>query len=136
MKRPPEELRLVSASLRRLRTEHQWTQQDLAKKSGIPQATIAKYESGRREMRAKALSAFAAAFGVSPGEIDPSFGPNGSGPSPAIARAPPDARRGPCDCSEDACRIARAYDRLSPEGKREVERCVLDNLVRHHSQAG
>lgn len=40
----------VQRSMRRLRKEKKWTQEQLGKKLGVDQATISNYESGKTDM--------------------------------------------------------------------------------------
>jgi transcriptional regulator with XRE-family HTH domain len=52
-----------------LRKRHRWTQLQLADRSGMPQGSISKIESGTGGVDLDTLSRLAAAFGVHPGDL-------------------------------------------------------------------
>ena len=61
-----------AAAVRRLREALGLSQEELGKRSGVSQTTIALLESGKQPT-AKKLPQLAKALGVPPGEIDPEF---------------------------------------------------------------
>jgi transcriptional regulator with XRE-family HTH domain len=61
---------LTMSTLAELRNQSFLTQEDLAKKAGVGQSTIAKIEQGESRPRHKTARALALALGVSPNEID------------------------------------------------------------------
>jgi len=64
----PEDLTVFT--LAELRNQSFLTQEDLAKKAGVGQSTIAKIEQGESRPRHKTARALAEALGVEPGAID------------------------------------------------------------------
>jgi ribosome-binding protein aMBF1 (putative translation factor) len=62
----------VSARIRELRTQRGWTQEDLAKKSNLPQSHISRLEAGKHSPSSMTLEKLAKAFDVNIGELDPS----------------------------------------------------------------
>ncbi len=60
---------VVGASIRRLRIDRGWTQNDLARRIGIDPVSVSKYERGRYEPTLRVLIDFADAFGVSLDEL-------------------------------------------------------------------
>lgn len=58
------------ATIRELRTERGWSQQDLAVKLEVTSSTVYNWERGRFEPTASKFKALALAFGVSMDSID------------------------------------------------------------------
>ncbi len=61
---------LAVPTLAELRNRSFLTQEDLAKKAGVGQSTIAKIEQGESRPRHKTARALATALGINPAEID------------------------------------------------------------------
>lgn len=61
---------LAPSALSVVRRSHGLTQEDLAKKAGVGQSTIAKIEQGESRPRHKTARALATALGIEPSEID------------------------------------------------------------------
>ena len=60
----------IELNIRELREKKGWTQQELADKAGLYQATISNLESGRsRRIEFDKLDAIAEALGVQPGDL-------------------------------------------------------------------
>lgn len=57
-------------TIRQLRDEHGWTQQDLAVKLGVSLATVYNWERGKYEPRASQFRALGLVFGVPMESID------------------------------------------------------------------
>jgi transcriptional regulator with XRE-family HTH domain len=57
-------------TIRQLREERNWTQQDLAVKLGVSLATVYNWERGKYEPRASQFRALGLAFGVPMESID------------------------------------------------------------------
>ena len=66
--------RLLRKTLRQLRAEQNWSQDDVAVRLGISQSAIASWELGRRVPRPARRQRLADLFGVGVGEI--AFGPS------------------------------------------------------------
>ncbi|HEY8743607.1 MAG TPA: helix-turn-helix transcriptional regulator [Chloroflexota bacterium] len=72
------------STLAELRNQSFLTQDDLAKRAGVGQSTIAKIEQGESRPRHKTARALAEALGVEPGAIDwPAGNGKGAGDSTA-----------------------------------------------------
>lgn len=56
-------------NLRRLRLERFWSQEELAKRAGFSQVTIARYENAVTAPLGRSVRALAAALGVEPQEL-------------------------------------------------------------------
>jgi ribosome-binding protein aMBF1 (putative translation factor) len=65
------ESRQERQTIRRLREQKGWTQQELAQKSGLPQSHISKLETGLHSPSNRTLVTLAKALEVEPAEIDP-----------------------------------------------------------------
>ena len=61
--------RAFGAVLRRLRDDHQMSQEDLAAESGVGRSFIARMETGKRQPTITTLVRLAKAFGVAPSAI-------------------------------------------------------------------
>ena len=55
--------------LREVRLRKVLTQEELAQRSGVAEATISRIESGQQEARISTVRKLAAALGVEPGEL-------------------------------------------------------------------
>jgi len=62
----------ISKRIKTLRSEKNMTQQDLSRKSGIPQPYISRLERGEHSPSAKTIRRLATALGVEPKDLDPS----------------------------------------------------------------
>lgn len=58
-------LRAIGRRIRQLRTEHGWSQENLAEKSGLHRTYISTLEQGQRNIAALNLRRLATAFGIS-----------------------------------------------------------------------
>lgn len=102
--------------IRKLREEKGLTQEELAKILGISRATLASWETGRREPDFETTSKIAEFFGVS---IDYLLGrtnnpaPNGSG-KPSLEE----------EFSEIANVLRRSGKKLTPEDKKRIARII------------
>ena len=56
--------------LRRLRSQHGWTQGELARRAGVRRSSISSYEAASKRPSAPALAAFARALGVPPEQLE------------------------------------------------------------------
>lgn len=93
--------------VRELRLRRGMSQKELAEASNISQATISRLEAGRvRELKAEAIKRLSSALGVT---TDYLLGQTSHLEGEAIVRSDPTARY-----------IFRGYEKLSPEGKKEV----------------
>lgn len=61
----------VSTKMRELRQAKGWTQQDLAKKTGLPQSHISRLEAGQHSPSFTTVNRLASAFGVEITVLDP-----------------------------------------------------------------
>lgn len=59
----------IAENIKRLRTEHEWTQEQLAKKVNVTRATVTQWETGWSQPRMGAVQRLAGAFNVSVSEI-------------------------------------------------------------------
>ena len=59
----------VGQTIKRLREEHNLTQMQLAKMSGVPQSSLSLFETGEREISLTYATRLASALGVSPLEL-------------------------------------------------------------------
>ena len=59
----------VADAIKRLREQRDWTQNDLAIKSGLAKITIEKYEAGERVPNLDSYEKLSAAYNLSPGGI-------------------------------------------------------------------
>jgi transcriptional regulator with XRE-family HTH domain len=59
----------VAANVRRLRGLRGWTQKELAKRTGVTEGEMGKFESGRRALRTGTIARLAAALGVEVHEL-------------------------------------------------------------------
>ena len=64
----------VGDKIQKLRAEKKWTQEDLAKKSGLPQSHISRIERFKLSPSRRTIERLAKAFGVSVGTLDPTVG--------------------------------------------------------------
>ncbi|MDX3965529.1 MAG: helix-turn-helix transcriptional regulator [Bradyrhizobium sp.] len=62
--RDSKAIQVLAANLKRLRREHELTQQQLSLKTGIDQAAISLIENGRSNPTVLMLESLAAAFGI------------------------------------------------------------------------
>ena len=62
----------IGEQVRMLRNERGWTQQELARLSGLPQSHISRIEKGRLSASAMTVDRLAKAFGVEVSKLDPS----------------------------------------------------------------
>jgi len=60
----------VGAELRAARARRGWSREQLAERSGIPAATLRRYEDGTRSIPVDTLSAVVAELGLSVADID------------------------------------------------------------------
>lgn len=56
-------------NIKKFRKERQWTQEDLAKRTGYERSMIAKIESGNVDLTQSKIDVFASAFGVTASEL-------------------------------------------------------------------
>lgn len=63
--------RWVATTIKQLRTDRDWTQEELAKRSGLPQSHISRIEQEKISPSHKTIDKLAKAFGVCPNQIDP-----------------------------------------------------------------
>ena len=68
---PGEWKKFVSARVRQMRGERDWTQKQLAKKSGISQSHISRIEGQSLSPNRKTITKLAKAFGVEISDFDP-----------------------------------------------------------------
>ena len=61
--------RTPGQTIKALRELHEWSQVDLAQKTGISQATISSLETGRTALGAERAKVIAKAFNIYPGVI-------------------------------------------------------------------
>lgn len=61
----------VGGKIQELRAEKKWTQEDLAKKSGLPQSHISRIERFKLSPSRRTVERLAKAFGVPVGTLDP-----------------------------------------------------------------
>lgn len=59
----------ISENIKRLRTEKDWTQEQLAEKVNVTRATVTQWETGWSQPRMGAIQRLAGAFGVSVSEV-------------------------------------------------------------------
>lgn len=59
----------ISANIKKLRTDRDWTQEQLAEKVGVTRSTVTQWETGWSQPRMGAIERLAAAFGVSVSEM-------------------------------------------------------------------
>ncbi len=59
----------VATQLRKLRNARDWTQKELARRSGVSHGYIARLEIAMQEPSLKVLEKLAAAFGITVGEL-------------------------------------------------------------------
>jgi transcriptional regulator with XRE-family HTH domain len=69
--------RQVGNTVRRLRSQRTWTQQQVAGAAGIPRAALSAYERGRRLPTAPVLASLLAALGCAEDDFSRHFGPFG-----------------------------------------------------------
>jgi ribosome-binding protein aMBF1 (putative translation factor) len=63
----------IGTVIRQRRKARRMTQQDLAKKAGLPQSHVSRIECGQHVPSDLTIEKFAKALGVKPSEIDPGF---------------------------------------------------------------
>ncbi|HEX7680816.1 MAG TPA: helix-turn-helix transcriptional regulator [Thermoanaerobaculia bacterium] len=62
------------AHVRELRYAHDWTQEDLAERSGLNVVQISHLEGGRNEAKISTILRLAKAFGITPSKLLKPFG--------------------------------------------------------------
>jgi len=62
------------AHVRELRHAHDWTQEDLAERSGLNVVQISHLEGGRNEAKISTILRLAKAFGITPSKLLKPFG--------------------------------------------------------------
>ncbi len=65
--------RWLARRVRKLRLKRGWSQHELARRSGLPQSHISRLENAKHTPTYLTIEKLARAFGVSPGELDPSL---------------------------------------------------------------
>jgi len=100
--------------LQMLRGRKGWTQERLAKESGINRNSLACYETDRNRPSSKALRKLAFSLEVKPADLDPELAPVFTPPEP------------PADC---ICRNLRAIDRLAMEKLKKLSEADANKVV-------
>ena len=76
----------IANNIKRLRTENNWTQEQLAEKVGVTRATVTQWETGWSQPRMGAVQRLAGAFGVSVSEVVDNIRSAGFSPVPLHGR--------------------------------------------------
>lgn len=76
----------IANNIKRLRTENNWTQEQLADKVGVTRATVTQWETGWSQPRMGAVQRLAGAFGVSVSEVVDNIRSAGFSPVPLHGR--------------------------------------------------
>lgn len=76
----------IANNIKRLRTENNWTQEQLAEKVGVTRATVTQWETGWSQPRMGAVQRLAGAFGVSVSEVVDNVRSAGFSPVPLHGR--------------------------------------------------
>jgi ribosome-binding protein aMBF1 (putative translation factor) len=63
----------VAKQIEKHRTSRNWTQEELSEKAGLPQSHVSRLERCVHAPTGLTIQKLADAFGISPGELDPSF---------------------------------------------------------------
>lgn len=100
--------------LQLLRNRKGWTQERLAKESGINRNSLACYETDRNRPSAKALRKLAFSLEVKPADLDPELAPIFAPPEPAA------------NC---VCKDLRAIDRLAIEKLKKLSEADANKVV-------
>ena len=100
----------IGARVQELRAARGWRQKELADRSGLPQATISRIESGKvKEPSIKTLEALAAAFGIA---LDVLIAPRELTTTELLTEAATDER---------SAKVLRVFSGLPDEGREEFE---------------
>ena len=76
----------IAKNIKRLRTEREWTQEQLAEKVGVTRSTVTQWETGWSQPRMGAVTRLAGAFGVTVAEVVGSERSSGFSPVPLYGR--------------------------------------------------
>lgn len=76
----------IANNIKRLRTDNNWTQEQLAEKVGVTRATVTQWETGWSQPRMGAVQRLAGAFGVSVSEVVDNIRSAGFSPVPLHGR--------------------------------------------------